>query len=101
MSHRWLNLTFLHWRYPVDVVQRLLPPGLEVDFRFVWRRVFTGLLLREYDNLVMAAEDPQHADLVMHRLLRVEYPSASDSSALEGFSTTTTQIGPNPYDTEK
>ena len=31
MAHRWLNLTFVHWRYPVDVVQRLLPPGLEVD----------------------------------------------------------------------
>lgn len=31
MSNRWLNLTFLHWRYPAEVVQRLLPPGLEVE----------------------------------------------------------------------
>ena len=31
MDHRWLNLTFLHWRYPADVVQALVPPGLAVD----------------------------------------------------------------------
>jgi hypothetical protein len=28
-------------------------PGLEVDFRAVWRRVFKGLVLREWDNLVV------------------------------------------------
>ncbi|MBK8256621.1 MAG: hypothetical protein IPK82_28615 [Polyangiaceae bacterium] len=76
-------------------------PGLEVDFRFVWRRVFTGILLREYDNLVMTAEDPQHADLAMHRLLRVEYPAVEDSNLMRGFSTMTTQIGPNPYNAEQ
>lgn len=74
-------------------------PGLEVDFRAVWRRVFTGILLREYDNLVMAIEDPQHEDLHFHRLLRVEYPALGDSSLVRGFDTTTVQIGPNPYDT--
>jgi uncharacterized protein YqjF (DUF2071 family) len=31
MLHRWDELTFLHWRYPPDVVQRLLPPGLTVE----------------------------------------------------------------------
>ena len=31
MDHRWCNLTFLHWRYPNEVVQRLLPPGLVVE----------------------------------------------------------------------
>lgn len=31
MKHRWESLTFLHWAYDVDVVQRLLPPGLAVD----------------------------------------------------------------------
>ena len=28
-------------------------PGLEVDFRAVWRRLFKGIELREYDNLVV------------------------------------------------
>lgn len=31
MIHRWDDLTFLHWSYPPDVVQRLLPDGLVVD----------------------------------------------------------------------
>ncbi len=31
MIHRWETLTFLHWPYPVEQVQRLLPPGLEVE----------------------------------------------------------------------
>lgn len=31
MWQRWESLTFLHWSYPVDVVQRLLPVGLTVD----------------------------------------------------------------------
>ena len=31
MRHDWTRLTFLHWSYDVAVVQRLLPPGLEVE----------------------------------------------------------------------
>src|SRR4051794_9252126 len=33
MQHRWECLTFLHWSYDADVVQRLLPPGLAVEAR--------------------------------------------------------------------
>ncbi len=29
----WLSLTFVHWAYPPQAVQRLLPPGLTVDER--------------------------------------------------------------------
>jgi hypothetical protein len=29
--HRWEHLSFLHWPYAPEVVQRLLPPGLRVD----------------------------------------------------------------------
>ncbi|MGH8889316.1 MAG: YqjF family protein [Acidothermaceae bacterium] len=29
--HRWQTLTFLHWAYQPDVVQRLLPPGLTLE----------------------------------------------------------------------
>ena len=31
MHQRWDDLLFLHWRFPVDVVQRTLPEGLFVD----------------------------------------------------------------------
>ena len=33
MIHHWNTLTFLHWRFEPEAVQRLLPPGLEVDAR--------------------------------------------------------------------
>ncbi len=33
MMHHWDTLTFLHWRFDPDAVQRLLPPGLEVEVR--------------------------------------------------------------------
>lgn len=31
MTQRWRQLTFLHWGYAPDVLQRLLPPGLTID----------------------------------------------------------------------
>ncbi len=31
MYHQWNWITFLHWRYPVGVVQSLLPSGLTAD----------------------------------------------------------------------
>jgi uncharacterized protein len=31
MFQRWRDVTFVHWRYPSDVVQRLLPAPLEVE----------------------------------------------------------------------
>jgi uncharacterized protein len=31
MEHHWGELTFLHWAYPVETVQRLLPSSLTVD----------------------------------------------------------------------
>lgn len=31
MRHRWDTISFLHWRYDVDEVQRHLPRGLEVE----------------------------------------------------------------------
>lgn len=46
-------------------------PGLECDFRNVWRRIFVGIQLHEADNYVVAA-DPEHEDLVGHRLLYVD-----------------------------
>jgi hypothetical protein len=59
-------------------------PGLEVDFRAVWRRLFRGIELREHDNLVVNVDADCDAvmrakeggtlkasDLKGHRLLRV------------------------------
>jgi len=48
-------------------------PGLEVDFRAIWRRMFEGLELREHDNLIVNA-DPPFAKLKGHRLLRINLP---------------------------
>src|SRR5262245_34843152 len=31
MMQHWRRLAFLHWRYPPDVVQALLPEGLRVE----------------------------------------------------------------------
>lgn len=31
MRQRWSDLAYFHWRYPVDVVQARLPPGVSVD----------------------------------------------------------------------
>jgi uncharacterized protein YqjF (DUF2071 family) len=31
LRQRWDFITFLHWRYPVEVVQRHLPPRLQVE----------------------------------------------------------------------
>lgn len=62
-------------------------PGLEVDFRAVWRRLFRGIELREHDNLVVNVDDDCDAvvasvdatlkpsELKDHRLLRVILPN--------------------------
>jgi hypothetical protein len=61
-------------------------PGLEVDFRAVWRRILKGITLREYDNLVLGCDIPG-SDLVGHRLL-----------AIEGEPTMARMVGPSPAD---
>jgi uncharacterized protein len=33
MHHRWNLITFLHWRYPPELVQSFLPAGLTADTR--------------------------------------------------------------------
>jgi hypothetical protein len=47
-------------------------PGLEFDFRAIWRRIFVGIEIVENNNYVINAEDPQYQNLVGHRLLRVD-----------------------------
>lgn len=47
-------------------------PGLELDFRAVWRRMFVGIVLSENNNYVVEVEDPQFAALLNCRLVKVE-----------------------------
>ena len=47
-------------------------PGLEFDFRNIWRRMFVGIVLTEFNNYVVAQEDPRYTDLVGRRLLAIE-----------------------------
>ena len=67
-------------------------PGLEVDFRAVWRRMLEGIELREYDNVVMAVTDPAPLKQALRgqRLLRVE-----------GAPVVTQMLGPSPSDPKK
>jgi hypothetical protein len=46
-------------------------PGLEFDFRAVWRRLLVGITLVEWDNLVVEA-DPEFNELLGLRLLKIE-----------------------------
>src|SRR5205085_3739852 len=46
-------------------------PGLECDFRNVWRRIFEGIVLHESDNYVVSAEG-KFAALKARRLRFVE-----------------------------
>src|SRR5205823_2250368 len=46
-------------------------PGLECDFRNVWRNIFVGITLHESDSRVVSAEDT-HRDLIGRRLVFVE-----------------------------
>lgn len=47
-------------------------PGLEFDFRNLWRRMFEGLVMSENSNYVFDVEDEQYRHLVKHRMLRVD-----------------------------
>ncbi|AOR36057.1 hypothetical protein BFF78_37875 [Streptomyces fodineus] len=67
----------LHYRAPGNPPSTLAAsaisnafPGLEFDFRNIWRRIFEGIELHEADNLVVRA-DPDHQELEGCRLLRV------------------------------
>jgi hypothetical protein len=84
-------------------------PGLEVDFRAVWRRLFKGIELREYDNLVIDVS--KNCDAVVkgnggklkpsqlgkHRLLRVVLPPRQGSKE---FLMMTPMWGPSSSDPE-
>lgn len=74
------NLTAqLHYRargnppntLPVSAISNCYP-GLEMDFRAIWRRMFVGIVLIENNNYVLEAEEPAFQDLVHHRLILID-----------------------------
>ena len=77
------NLTAqLHYRgagNPASVLPRSAIsncfPGLEFDFRNLWRRAFEGIVLVENNNLVVSIESEDCADLVGRRLLTIKDPA--------------------------
>jgi hypothetical protein len=79
-------------------------PGLEMDFRAVWRRIFEGIVLREYDNLVVDMEDgftlPHIESLRGHRLLAIKLPDTRPGGNDEDltFPMMAQMIGPSPAD---
>ncbi len=64
-------------------------PGLELDFRAVWRRLFEGIELSEHDNYVTDAEE-RYAELKGCRLL-----------CIDGRPAVAAVIGPSPADPDK
>ena len=47
-------------------------PGLEFDFRNVWRRIFVGITMHEADSYVVSIEDQQYASLLNCRILKID-----------------------------
>jgi hypothetical protein len=47
-------------------------PGLEFDFRNVWRRIFTGIVMHEADSYVTEVEDTALDSLLHCRILKVD-----------------------------
>jgi hypothetical protein len=47
-------------------------PGLEFDFRNVWRRIFNGIVMHEADSYVVAVDDQRYASLLHCRILKVD-----------------------------
>jgi hypothetical protein len=56
--------------HPITAIANCCP-GLEFDFRAVWRRLFVGITLVEHDNLVVDA-DHQFRHLRGRRLLKMD-----------------------------
>src|SRR5438552_2223170 len=47
-------------------------PGLEFDFRAIWKRILVRLVIVENNNYVIEVEDPSLKDLLHHRLLKID-----------------------------
>jgi hypothetical protein len=57
--------------HPMSAISNCFP-GLEFDFRNIWRRLFKGIVLTEHNNYVVEVEDSRLARLLHCRLLEVD-----------------------------
>jgi hypothetical protein len=57
--------------HPMSAISNCFP-GLEFDFRNIWRRLFKGIVLTEHNNYVVEVEDSRLARLLHCRLLAVD-----------------------------
>ena len=57
--------------HPTSAISNCFP-GLEFDFRNIWRRLFKGIVLTEHNNYVVEVEDSRLNALLHCRLLAVE-----------------------------
>jgi hypothetical protein len=74
-------------------------PGLEFDFRAIWRRFLVGILLSENNNYVVGYEEEAYQDLVGCRLLRInDRPLAvkTQGPVMPGRGPTTLTTGDSP-----
>lgn len=56
--------------HPASAISNCFP-GLEFDFRNIWRRLFKGIVLTEHNNLVADVTDSRHDSLKGCRLLAI------------------------------
>ena len=56
-------------------------PGLEFDFRNVWKNIFKGIELHESDNLVVGA-DEEFAALQYRRLVKIRLPRGEEQKLI-------------------
>ncbi|ARU55420.1 hypothetical protein OLMES_1342 [Oleiphilus messinensis] len=68
-------------------------PGLELDFRSVWKRAFEGITLVEHDNYVLETS-PEYEHLLGHRLLSIDIPN--EDGEIETRAVVVQAIGPSP-----
>jgi hypothetical protein len=57
--------------HPISAISNCFP-GLEFDFRNIWRRIFVGIVLTEHTNYVTEFEDETYKNLKGRRLLAID-----------------------------
>lgn len=84
--------------HPVSAISNCFP-GLEFDFRNIWRRLLKGIVLTEHNNYVVEAEDPRFAELLHCRLLAIDglaVMTVAQGPALPGGGSDTLPVDGNP-----